>query len=421
MAIPRRNKETALFNPDKSVEGASRTATRYLAKADQTGVMVHPEGDETTGWKISSAIELLESGTSYIKLWLESSAAKLRLGLASAGHAIFSPSGMEVFTDESNSVAEFGSTTRIGLENSGHVELESTGMEVFTNASTSVAKFAANLIEIGKNATSAIIKFCNGKGTIEYNADSSPSSSEDYSSTSYFEVKGADLRLNGTSRAALYSYYTNGSNIGRKTSVITKPAELMMFSESSSNLSGGVGTWAMGIIDVTPNGVSIEANSNGSGKIDLLSANNMTLQSTAGQLKLSGATYSITSPNLFARALGLAKTKGDSFTLYSCNAVGYLSNARKSVTVTVYFPYLVYGTTSNTSCTLAGSFYARQNNGYCFGSTASANVSLSSFTVAINRIQSGCVTFTITGVEQTSAINNDPISVYFSSLTVTLT
>ena len=229
------------------------------------------------------------------------------------------------------------------------------------------------------------------------------------------------MRLNGTSRAALYSYYTNGSNIGRKTSVITKPAELKMFSESSSNLSGGVGTWAMGIIDVTPNGVSIEANSNGSGKIDLLSANNMTLQSTAGQLKLSGSSYSITSPNLFLRALGLAKTKGDSFTLTNVNAVGYLSNARKSACVTVYFPYLVYGTTSNTSCTLSGTFTARQNNGYCFGSTASAGVALSSFTVNIYRIQSGFVTFNVTGGEQTAAINNDPISLFFSTLTITLT
>ena len=443
---------------------AAKVAGNYIVETASNDVWIHSENhgpnssgvatSDTYGWRIGSVFELVRAGVTYIKMWVENSVAKLRLGLdtsghvlldstgmevknsstslakfgttarvgsESAGHATFSSTGMEVFTDASNSVAEFGSTTRIGLENSGHVELESTGMEVFTNASTSVAKFAASLIEIGKNATSAVIKFCNGKGTIEYNADSSPSSSEDYSSTSYFEVKGADLRLNGTSRAALYSYYTNGSNIGRKISVITKPAELKMFSESSSNLSGGVGTWAMGIIDVTPNGVSIEANSNGSGKIDLLSANNMTLQSTAGQLKLSGSTYSITSPNLFLRALGLAKTKGDSFTVYSVNAFGYLTSSRKTAVVTVPVPFIIYGTTSTTSCTLSGTFTARQNNGYCFGSTASAGVALSTVTVTIYRIQSGYVTFGITGGEQTLAINNDPISVYFSTLTITLT
>lgn len=111
-------------------------------------------------------------------------------------------------------------------------------------AGTEVASFGANLVELGKNATSAVISFCNGKGTIEYNADDSEPSSSDYgASTNYFEVKGADLRLRGTSRAALYSHYSNGARIGQKTSVITKPKQLYAFSQESTNLVNGEGTW----------------------------------------------------------------------------------------------------------------------------------------------------------------------------------
>lgn len=149
--------------------------------------------------------------------------------------------------------------------------------------------------------------------------------------------------------------------------------------------------------------------------------NGLGLGNTTGALPIANGGTGQTSANAAARALGLAKTKGDSFTVYNINAVGFLSNARKTASVTVYFPYLVYGTTNATSCTLTGSFYARQNNGYCFGTTASATASLSSFTVAINRVQSGYVTFNVTGGEQTLAINNDPISLYFSSLTIKLT
>lgn len=441
----------------QDAEDAAKVARNYLFTATDGDAWVHAEDagpntqgepmPTTYGWRIGRTFEMVRAGASYMKMWVESNVAKLRLGLDTAGHAIFSPDGMEVFTDASTSVAEFGSTARIGEDGKQRVEITDSGVDIYEPggtlaqrmraagnkmyvAGTEVASFAASLVEIGKNSANAVISLCNGKGTIEYNADSSASSSEDYSSTSYFEVKGADLRLNGTSRAALYSYYTNGSNIGRKTSVITKPAELKMFSESSSNLSSGVGTWAMSVIDMTPNGITAEANSNGSGTISATAANNMTLTSTAGTLRLvttvgalrlSGAKYTVDTPNAFARAIGLAKTKGDTITFTNVDAVGYLSNARKSASLTVYFPYLVYGLSSNTSCTLSGNFYARQNNGYCFGSTASSTAALSSLTVSIQRIQSGYCSFTATGAEQTAAINNDPIAFRFSSLTITLT
>ena len=120
-------------------------------------------------------------------------------------------------------------------------------------AGVELASFASNLIELGKNATSAVIKMCGGKGTIEYNAD-------DYDSTKhYLEVKADYLRLRGTSQAAIYSHYTNGSNIGRKSSAIANPDELYLFSQQSTNLVNGEGTWDTSEIDMNPVKIALKS------------------------------------------------------------------------------------------------------------------------------------------------------------------
>ncbi len=149
MAIPRRNKETALFNPDKSVEGASRTATRYLAKADQTGVMVHPEGDETTGWKISSAIDLLKSNVSYIKLWFDS-VAKLRLGADTSGHVILDNTGMEV-KNPSASLAKFGTTARVGEDGSSRFLMNASSLQAYDSSNAKYFEVSAGGLTWGTN------------------------------------------------------------------------------------------------------------------------------------------------------------------------------------------------------------------------------------------------------------------------------
>ena len=122
-------------------------------------------------------------------------------------------------------------------------------------AGVELASFASNLVELGKNATSAVIKMCGGKGTIEYNAD-------DYDATKhYLEVKADYLRLRGTSQAAIYSHYTNGSHIGKKSSAIAYPAELYLFSQQSTNLVNGEGTWDTSEIDMTPVKIAFKSDS----------------------------------------------------------------------------------------------------------------------------------------------------------------
>lgn len=121
---------------------AAQTATNYITDITGGGIMVHPEGDSTSGWKIADAIELLKSGASYLKMWLDGTVAKIRVGLESAGHAVFSPDGMEVLKG-SSSVAEFGESVRTGLEYGYHSEVSARSIAM---KAASDSLFAVNTI-----------------------------------------------------------------------------------------------------------------------------------------------------------------------------------------------------------------------------------------------------------------------------------
>lgn len=148
--------EINVYNPQaiaNDIDAAGQTADTYLSTVDSTGLMVHPANDSTTGWKISSAIELLKSGVSYIRMWLEGNPAiaKLRLGLESAGHAIFSPDGMEVFSDSTTSVAKFGTETRIGVENGERFVVDSGSIHAYDENNGQYFSVSANGLSFGSN------------------------------------------------------------------------------------------------------------------------------------------------------------------------------------------------------------------------------------------------------------------------------
>lgn len=93
---------------------------------DDNGLNVASDNDETggkavrTGWRIGSVFEMVRDGLSWFKLWVESNAAKLRLGLETSGHILLDADGMEILDYDAtartaNSVANFGkSGARIG-------------------------------------------------------------------------------------------------------------------------------------------------------------------------------------------------------------------------------------------------------------------------------------------------------------------
>lgn len=135
------------------VDESAAVAGNYIVSTASNDVWIHSEDHgpdangnataNTYGWRIGSVFELVRAGLSYLKMWVDNSVAKVRVGLESAGHAVFSPSGMDVFdydttAQDAVSVAEFGKGgARIGkpyvsgaADNESHMELDYHSMKM---------------------------------------------------------------------------------------------------------------------------------------------------------------------------------------------------------------------------------------------------------------------------------------------------
>ncbi len=139
MAIPRLHKETSIFDESATIsdgiDAASQTASSYITEITGGGVMVHPEGDSTSGWRIADAIELLKDGASHFKAWLVDGFAKLRVGAEDSGHVVLARGSMELhdgttaFADEIVGVFS-REGVRIGSEGGGNVVVSDDGIAV---------------------------------------------------------------------------------------------------------------------------------------------------------------------------------------------------------------------------------------------------------------------------------------------------
>ena len=130
--------EVNIYNPEavgEGIDGAAQTATNYVTEVSNDGIWVTPSNakptngaatSSTTGWHISDVLEYFRKGASYIKLWVTGTIARLRLGLETSSHLILDNNSVEVFTDASTSVADFGATTRIGKANAAHMSQDGT-------------------------------------------------------------------------------------------------------------------------------------------------------------------------------------------------------------------------------------------------------------------------------------------------------
>lgn len=106
-------KETALYDTGAiagDIQEAGTKADNYLTDVSGGGVMVHPSDDSTSGWKISSTLELLKSGVSYIWAGLVNNIATVRIGKEAGGHSVIDEHGMRVYgdTDGSKQLANIG-------------------------------------------------------------------------------------------------------------------------------------------------------------------------------------------------------------------------------------------------------------------------------------------------------------------------
>lgn len=123
----------------KEAADAATRATNYVTDITGGGVMVHPSGDSTSGWKISSALELLKSGVSYIWAGIESSAALIRVGLSSAGNVVMSSAGVDIRNGSTSYIKTWIESNvakaRVGVEAARHILLDSNGF-TFMNGNT---------------------------------------------------------------------------------------------------------------------------------------------------------------------------------------------------------------------------------------------------------------------------------------------
>ena len=117
------------------VEKASTTATKYITDITN-GIFVSPEGQgpndtqTPTGWRIKDALELIKSGVTYIKMWLDNSVPKVQIGVADALNVLIDSADIKL-RNNSTDLALFGSSSaRIGKTNDIHTTIGSNSFAI---------------------------------------------------------------------------------------------------------------------------------------------------------------------------------------------------------------------------------------------------------------------------------------------------
>lgn len=109
---------------------------------------------------------------------------------------------------------------QVGNKRSGswsgfRTQITSAAFNILNAAGTVLASYGEKIIELGKNATDAVIKFCGGKGRIEYSED-------------YLQLTADSVRLKGVEIASLYSNYTDSDGVFRNGAVHAAPGQVSM-------------------------------------------------------------------------------------------------------------------------------------------------------------------------------------------------
>lgn len=118
---------------------------------------------------------------------------------------------------------------QVGNRSSGswsgfRTQITNAAFNILNAAGTTLASYGEKLIELGKNATDAVIKFCGGKGRIEYAED-------------YLQLAADSVRLKGVEMASLYSNYTDSNGVFRNGAVHAAPADVSMTAGGGSDNS----------------------------------------------------------------------------------------------------------------------------------------------------------------------------------------
>ena len=104
-----------------------------------------------------------------------------------------------------------------------------SAFDILDKAGDTLASYGAKLIELGKNATDAVIRLCGGNGQIKYVTDSD-------TSNNYLQISSNKLRLSSDSMTSLYSSETASSGEVNRSAVNVTPSSVYVYS-GSSNIS----------------------------------------------------------------------------------------------------------------------------------------------------------------------------------------
>lgn len=223
-SIPQAN----VTNLSTSLTNAAKTATNFISTVDSTGIMVHPNGNTTTGWKISNAIELLRNNDSYMKLWIDDDIAKVRIGDEDQGHIIIDNDSVDI-KKGSSVVASFGIDSQIGLNGSPNIHMNNYGFSIVdydgysvgqigstnttirrmtsqnygTQQGTLVLQLPSNCL-VGENVT---IEFSNGHADVSFPAGTPYEFSDTQYSITYDGVQSIKIVPSSYYSGVVYKYY----------------------------------------------------------------------------------------------------------------------------------------------------------------------------------------------------------------------
>ncbi|MBQ9021563.1 MAG: hypothetical protein IJ113_06075 [Eggerthellaceae bacterium] len=298
--------------------------------------------------------------------------------------AAFTPSGVSFYDGKwdgtgdgsSHVVATFGTNgARIGRDgnNEYNVTLESDLFAFKKGSGYLISLMSSEVIYEGKTLAQPTFEMAQ-LGLAEGNAGFLHMSVTDYDNRTFSHLSSlSGVKTNNPAYLELVANGAGGSSVLQigATSGGNKQIYYWQFIDGYTHLPKplGVGNGGTGVGTATKNQVfAAPTSQNGAPGFRALVANDLpTVPVNKGGTGQSNA-------NDAARALGMAKTAGDTISMSGYVATGYLTSSKTKMTLTVATPFRFYDFTGATATATAT---VRQNNLYLFGSTSSAAATLS--------------------------------------------
>ena len=227
-------------------------------------------------------------GTSYANGWFEIKKGSLKLERGNKA-TDWVPAKEDVDSNVANAAKtasnfiSYDATNGLQLGNKStgawqgfRTQITSAAYRILNSSGTVLASYGEKLIELGKNATDAVIKLCGGKGQIEYTTD------ED-SGESFLQVTANKLRLKSSEKSSLYSMYTNNSTRWEKSAVSVTPTKVSLYASEciEPTLVEKVEGWTESQFDMDGTDISAKADN-----VTLAGRKGMTLETDAGAIEM---------------------------------------------------------------------------------------------------------------------------------------